>query len=186
LPEHSVHASGLAGRYASALFDLAREQDALDAVAGDLEGLKGMIDESPELRRLIDSPVLSRDEQLAGITAVAEKGGAQELTRKFLGVLAEHRRLFALPQMIDAFSQMLSAFRGEVQAEVISAVPLTDEQRATVEKQLAEAAGQKVKIRADVDPDLIGGLIVRFGSRMIDASLRTKLHQLELAMKGAA
>jgi len=186
LPDHSVHASGLAGRYASALFDLAREQDALDAVAGDLASLKALHAESTDFRRLIESPVLSRDEQSRGVTAVAAKGGAHDLTRKFLGVLAEQRRLFALPAMIGSFTRMLAHHRGEIEAEVISAAPLTDEQKATVEKQLAEAAGQKVQISAVVDPELIGGLIVRVGSRMIDASLKSKLHQLELVMKGVA
>lgn len=186
MPDHSVHASGLAGRYASALFSLARDQDALDAIAGDLSAFKDLIRESPELRRLIESPVLSRTQQRAGITAVAEQGEAHELTRKFVGLLAEKRRLFALPDMIGAYAEMLAAHRGEIQAEVISAVPLTDEQQATVERQLTESAGQKVQIRTEVDPALLGGLIVRVGSRMIDASLRTKLHQLELAMKGAA
>lgn len=186
MPDFTVHASGLAGRYASALFDLAREQEALEAVAGDLEGLKGLIEESADLRRLIESPVLSREQQRAAITAIAAKGGANDLTQKFLGLLAEKRRLFALRDVITAYAQMLASHRGEIQAEVISAVPLTDEQQATVVRQLTEAAGQKVKIRTEVDPDLLGGLIVQVGSRMIDASLRTRLHQLELAMKGAA
>lgn len=186
MPDHSVHASGLAGRYASALFDLARGGDALDAVADDLAGLKELHAESADFRRLIASPVLTRDEQRRAVTAIAEKGGAQDLTKKFLGLLAEKRRLFALPAMIDAFAAMLSDHRGEIEAEVISAAPLTDEQKKTVEKQLAEAAGQKVQINAEVDQGLIGGLIVRVGSRMIDASLRSKLHQLELAMRGNA
>jgi F-type H+-transporting ATPase subunit delta len=186
LPDHSVHASGLAGRYASALFDLARDGNALDAVAGDLADLKGLHAENPDFRRLIQSPILTREEQSRAVTAIAEKAGAQDLTRKFLGLLAEKRRLFALPAMIDSFAAMLSAHRGEIEAEVISAAPLTDEQKKTVEKQLAEAAGQKVQISAVVDPGLIGGLIVRVGSRMIDASLRSKLHQLELAMRGTA
>lgn len=186
MPDHSVHASGLAGRYASALFELAREQDALDAVAGDLSGLASLHEESEDFRRLIDSPVISRDEQARAAGAIAEKGGAHELTRKFLGVLAEKRRLFALPAMIEAFMAMLADHRGELEAEVISAAELTDQQKKTVEKQLAEAAGQKVQVSARVDPELIGGLIVRIGSRMIDASLKSKLHQLELAMKGTA
>lgn len=186
MPDHAVHASGLAGRYASALFGLAREAEALDAVAADLRALRDLLDESEDLRRLIRSPVLSRDEQRRAITAVAEKGGAHDLTRRFLGLIAEKRRLFALADMIEAYRAMLAAHRGEIQAEVLSAVPLTDEQRQTVERQLTEAAGQKVQIRSEVDPDLLGGLIVRVGSRMVDASLRTRLHQLELAMRGTA
>lgn len=168
-----------------ALFELAREQDALDAVAGDLGSFRELLEASADLRRLIHSPVLSREEQRRAITAVAAKGGAHDLTRRFLGLLAEKRRLFALPDVIDAYEAMLAAHRGEIKAEVISAVALTDEQRQTVERQLAEAAGQQVKIVTAVEPGLLGGLIIRIGSRMIDASLRSKLHQLELAMKGA-
>lgn len=186
MPDQSANVSGLAGRYASALFDLARDQEALDAVAGDLASFKDLLRDSDDLRRLTLSPVLSRDAQRRGMMAVAEQGGAHDLTRRFLGLLAEKRRLFALPQIIDAFEGMLAAHRGEIKAEVISAVPLTDEQRATVERQLTNAAGQRVQISTGVNPDLLGGLIVRVGSRMIDASLRSKLHQLELAMKGAA
>jgi F-type H+-transporting ATPase subunit delta len=185
LPDRSANASGLAGRYAVALFELAREQDALDAVAGDLGSFRELLEASADLRRLIHSPVLSREEQRRAITAVAAKGGAHDLTRRFLGLLAEKRRLFALPDVIDAYEAMLAAHRGEIKAEVISAVALTDEQRQTVERQLAEAAGQQVKIATAVEPGLLGGLIIRIGSRMIDASLRSKLHQLELAMKGA-
>ena len=186
MPDQTANASGLAGRYASALFDLARDQEALDAVAGDLADFKDLLRDSADLRRLTLSPVISRDDQRRALVAVAEKAGAHDLTRRFLGLLAEKRRLFVLPQIIDAFEGMLAAHRGEINAEVISAVPLTDEQRQTVERQLTNAAGQRVQIRTGVDPDLLGGLIVRVGSRMIDASLRSKLHQLELAMRGAA
>jgi F-type H+-transporting ATPase subunit delta len=181
-----VHVSGLAGRYAVALFELAQEQDALDAVAGDLHSLRDLLHGSADLERLIRSPVVSRDEQARAITAVGERAGFVPLTLQFLGLLAHKRRLFALPDVIEAYDAMLSEHRGEVGAEVVSAVPLSDEQLESVRRQLTAAVGQTVKLATAVDPSLLGGLIVRVGSRMIDASIRTKLHQLELALKGAA
>ena len=176
----------MAGRYANALFELAREQDALDQVAEDLQGLRALLAESDDLRRLIRSPVISREEQGRAITAVSERAGFGQLTIRFLGLLAHKRRLFALPAMIAAFDAMLAAHKGEVSAEVVSAVALSDEQTAEVRRQLAASVGQEVTLATAVDPRLLGGLVVRLGSRMIDASLRTKLRQLELAMRGAA
>jgi F-type H+-transporting ATPase subunit delta len=181
-----VYVSGLAGRYAVALFDLAQEQDALDAVAGDLHRLRDLLAGSADLERLIRSPVVSRDEQARAITAIGERAGFAPLTLQFLGLLAHKRRLFALPDVIAAYDAMLAEYRGEVGAEVVSAVPLSPEQLESVERQLSAAVGQTVKLSTEVDPGLLGGLVVRVGSRMIDASIRTKLHQLELALKGAA
>ena len=169
-----------------ALFELAQEQDILDAVAGDLHALRDLLAGSADLERLIRSPVLSREEQARAITAVGERAGFAPLTLQFLGLLAHKRRLFALPDMIEAYDAMLAEHRGEVGAEVVSAVPLSDEQLESVRRQLTEAVGQTVTLATAVDPSLIGGLIVRVGSRMIDASIRTKLHQLELVLKGAA
>jgi F-type H+-transporting ATPase subunit delta len=186
LPASSVHATGLAGRYAVALFELAQEQGALDVVAGDLQRLREMLVESADLERLIRSPVLSREEQARALTALGERAGFAPLTRQFLGLLAHKRRLFALPEVIEAYDAMLAEHRGEVGAEVVSAVPLSQEQLESVQRQLATAVGQSVKLSIAVDPSLLGGLLVRVGSRMIDASIRTKLHQLELALKGAA
>jgi F-type H+-transporting ATPase subunit delta len=176
----------LAGRYAVALFELAEEQDALDVVAGDLHGLREMLADSADLTRLIRSPVLSRDEQARALAAIGERAGFAPLTRQFLGVLAHKRRLFALPDVIEAYDAMLAEHRGEVGAEVVSAVPLSPEQLDSVRQQLATAVGQAVKLSTAVDPSLLGGLIVRVGSRMLDASIRTKLHQLELVLKGTA
>jgi len=176
----------LAGRYASALFDLAKDQKALDAVGGDLQAVQRMLAESADLRRLVRSPVISREDQAGALEALADRAGFYGLTRRFLGFLAQKRRLFALPQIIDAYAALLAEHKGEVAAEVVSAVPLTDEQLGAVREQLGKAVGQKVNVTTAVDPDLLGGLIVRVGSRMIDASLRTKLHQLEIAMRGAA
>ncbi|MBO6559892.1 MAG: F0F1 ATP synthase subunit delta [Nisaea sp.] len=176
--------TGLAGRYASALYELADGEKALDAVADDLRSLRQALIESPELLRLVRSPVLSRDEQTRGITAVLEKMGAQALTRKFIGTVAGNRRLFALDAMITAFLAELAARRGEVTADVTSAVELSKEQLADVTDAIKKAVGQKVAVNLSVDPALIGGLIVRVGSRMIDNSIRSKLQRLQLAMKG--
>lgn len=169
-----------------ALFELARDQGALDAVAGDLGNFRSSLDESADLRRLIRSPVLSRDEQGRALMVLAERAEFHQLTRQFLGLLAHKRRLFVLPEIITAYLAMLGEHKGEVSAELASAVPLTEAQVETVKQQLAAAMGQTVTLSTAVDPGLLGGLVVRVGSRMIDASLRTKLQRLELAMKGAA
>jgi len=182
----SSEASGLAGRYAGALFDLAKEQKLLDQVQADLSGLKGLISSSADLTRLIESPAISKDEQVGALTAVAKKAGASDLTIKFLGLLANKRRAFVLPDVIDAYGSLLADEKGEVQADVVSAIELTKEQADDVQKKISQSVGKTVDMTLRVDPSLLGGLVVRVGSRMIDASLKTKLHQLELAMKGAA
>jgi F-type H+-transporting ATPase subunit delta len=176
--------SGLAERYAAALFDLADERKALDAVAGDLGALRGLLRESADLRRLIRSPVLSRAEQAKAVATLAERAQFQPITRNFLGLLAQNRRLFALPEMIDGFLSQLAARRGEVTAQVVAAQELTPAQREAVGEQLRKAVGQKVAVDIKVDPGLIGGLVIKVGSRMVDASLKSKLHRLQLAMKG--
>jgi F-type H+-transporting ATPase subunit delta len=186
LPASSAIASGVAGRYALALFELARDGEVLDAVAADLDAFEAMLEGSADLRRLIRSPVLSREDQGKALAALAERAGFGELTKKFLGLVAEHRRLFALPEVIAAYRAMLAEHKGEVGAELVSAVPLQEEQVRTLARQLSTAVGKEVMLAARVDPGLLGGLVVRVGSRMLDASLRTKLRQLELAMKGAA
>jgi F-type H+-transporting ATPase subunit delta len=176
----------LAGRYAVALFELAEDRDALDAVAEDLRNFRSLLDESADLRRLIRSPVLSREDQGRAVTALAERAGLSPLTRQFLGLLAHKRRLFVLPEIITAYLAMLGEHRGEVSAELTSAVALSEEQLEAVRQRLTEAMGQAVTLSTAVDSNLLGGLVVRVGSRMIDASLRTKLQRLEVAMKGAA
>lgn len=186
LPDDTANASGLAGRYASALFDLAEDEGALDAVAADLRGFESLLDESDELRRLIRSPVISREEQGRALAAISDRAGFQPLTRRFMGLLAHKRRLFALPDIIKAYNFLLAEHRGEVSAQLVSAIPLSEDQVETVRDQLKKAVGKDVILTTTVDPTLLGGVVVRVGSRMIDASLRTKLHQLELAMKGAA
>lgn len=176
--------TGLAGRYASALYELAEGEKALDAVAGDLKSLRQALIESPDLSRLVRSPVLTRAEQTRGMAAVLEKMGAHALTQKFLGAVASNRRLFAMNAMITAFLAQLAARRGEVTADVTSAVELSDAQLADISDALKKAVGKKVSVNLSVDPALIGGLIVRVGSRMIDNSIRSKLQRLQLAMKG--
>jgi len=178
--------SGIAGRYATALFDMARDAGQLDAVARDLDTLSGLLAESADLVRLVRSPAFSRDEQARAIGAVAAKAGATDLVRRFLGVIAANRRLFALNDIIAAFRSLLSHHRGEAIAEVVSAVPLNDAQLAQLKSSLSSEAAGNVVIRAKVDPELIGGLVVKLGSRMIDASIRNKLNNLKTAMKGVA
>lgn len=175
---------GLAARYAAALFELAEEKKQLDQVAADLASLKAVIAGSGDLARLIRSPVLSRAEQSRALAAVLEKAGMSELVRRFVGLVAQNRRLFVLPDMIDAYLSQLAERRGEVTAEVVSARPLSDAQRDAVAAALRKAIGGKVAVAARVDPALIGGLVVKVGSRLIDSSLRTKLQRLQHAMKG--
>jgi F-type H+-transporting ATPase subunit delta len=176
--------ASLAERYARALFDLADEGRSLDAVAGDTRALKAMIDDSPDLRRMIRSPVLDRATQGRAIASLADAAGLSLLTHNFLGLLARNRRLFALPEMIDAFLARLAARRGEVTAEVVSATPLSPAQSSALADALRKSAGAKLAIESRVDPSLLGGIVVRLGSRMIDASLKSKLYRLQLAMKG--
>lgn len=176
--------SGLAGRYAKALFALADEAKQLDPVADDLRNLASMIDGSVDLTRLIRSPVLSRKEQGKALGAVLGKAEIGDLTSRFVGVVAANRRLFVLPDMIKAFLAELASRRGEATAEVVSAKALTEQQKQALSDSLRRAVGTAVSVEARVDPGLIGGLVVKVGSRMVDSSLRTKLQQLRLAMKG--
>ncbi len=177
-------ATGLSGRYATALFELADEQKALDQVAGDLSSVGAMLDESDDLRRLIRSPVVSKGDQQKAIQALLDAAGISELTRNFIGVVIDNRRLFALPGMIKGYLALLARARGEATAEVVSAKPLTDAQQSAIVESLRKAVGTKVAIEAKVDESLLGGLVVKVGSRMVDTSLKTKLSQLRLAMKG--
>ena len=183
----SSGATGLAGRYAGALYALAVESKKIDAVHADLTALAGLVAEHQDLKKLVDSPILSRHEQQAAITAILEKAGADALTVKFVGTLAANGRLSALPRVIRAFLEEHARRRGQISAEVISAVPLDDSRKASVEKTVARLAGSdKLSLSMRVDPSLIGGLVVRIGSRMIDTSIKTKLSRLETAMKGVA
>ena len=177
-------ASGLGGRYATALFELADEEKQLDQVAHDLNTIGTMLDESEDLRRLIRSPVISREDQQKAMQALLDKVKIGPLTRKFIGVTVDNRRLFSLTTMIKGFFALLAQARGETSAEVVSAKPLSDTQRDAITDSLKQAVGGKVSLDARVDKTLLGGLIVKIGSRMVDTSLKTKLAQLRLTMKG--
>jgi len=186
LASDTTGVSGLAARYAAALFDLADERRILDEVAADLRQLREMVQASADLLRLIRSPILSRDEQSKGIGALAEHAGLSRLVRDFLAVVARNRRLFAVPAMIEAFLAELAARRGEVTAEVTAAQALSEAQLAALNEQLRRSIGSRVSVDVRVDPGLIGGLVVKLGSRMVDGSIKSKLQRLQLAMKSIA
>ncbi|MCB5202354.1 F0F1 ATP synthase subunit delta [Neorhizobium sp. T786] len=175
--------SGVAERYASSLFELAREAGSIDAVSADLDRFQALLDESDDLKRLVASPVFSAEEQQRAISAVAAKAGIAGVVGNFLKVVASNRRLFALPGMIRAFRQIAAEHRGEVTAEVTSAHALTAAQEKELKSALKGVTGKNVDVNVTVDPTLLGGLIVKIGSRQIDTSLRTKLSTLKLALK---
>lgn len=175
--------ASLAGRYASALFDLASEQGMVTSVESDLDKLAAALAESTELGGMIANPEISRKAKGAAIEGVAGILGLSDLTGKFLGVLASNRRLSALPGMIRAFRIIAAAQRGEVTAEVTSAHALTDEQLAQLKDRLTAREGRTVKLSSKVDPELLGGLVVTIGSKRIDGSIRTRLNSLAQAMK---
>jgi len=177
--------SGLAQRYAAALFDLADERKELDQVANDLVRLRAAIAESAELQRLLASPLLNRDQQGKALAALIQRMDLGNTVRNFVGVVAHNRRLFALKSIIDAFLADLARRRGEVRAVVVSAHRLRDSQYSHLVDTLRRVVGGKVMVDTAVDPSLIGGLVVRVGSRQIDTSLKTKLLRMQLAMKGA-
>lgn len=177
--------SGLAGRYAHALLELAESKKKLDQVAEDFRGLREVIDDSPDLRRLLRNPLFGREKQAKAMTAILDKAGVDAITKNFCLVVARNNRLFALPEMIDGYLQELARKRGEVTAQVTAAHELSDEQKQSLTDALKKSVGGKVNIETRVDPALIGGLVVRVGSRMIDNSLRSKLNRLQHAMKGA-
>ena len=176
--------SGLAERYAAALFDLADERRMLDEVASDLRQLRAMVAASPDLARLLRSPILTRGEQGKAIAALVERAGFTPLVRDFLAVVAKNRRLFAVSAMIEAHLAELAERRGEVTAEVTAALALSESQSALLTEQLRRSVGRRVSIEVKIDPSLIGGMVVKLGSRMIDGSIKSKLQRLQLAMKG--
>jgi F-type H+-transporting ATPase subunit delta len=176
--------ASVAGRYASALFELANEDRKLFEVETDVQTLQELLEVSEDLRRLVRSPVFSAGEQAKAIGAVAASVGLSQLTSNFVALLARNRRLFILADILKSFRQLLARHRGEVTAEVASAHALSEEQLAALTDTLATTAGgRRVKVVTRVDPNLIGGLVVKMGSRMIDSSLRTKLDNLKFAMK---
>jgi F-type H+-transporting ATPase subunit delta len=177
--------SGVAERYASALFELARDEGKLDAVATDLDAFRAMLDESEDLTRLVRSPVFTSEEQSRAVTAVLDKAGIKGLAANLIKVAAANRRLFAVPDMIVGYRQKLAKERGEISASVTSAEPLSESQIGAVKAALKDAMGKDVLLDEKVDPALIGGLVIQVGSRMIDTSLRTKLNAMKYAMKEA-
>lgn len=176
--------ASLAGRYASALFDLASETGTVTAVESDLSRLEEALAESADLRSVIRNPEISRGQLASVVSGIAAHLGLSSLTANFLGVLATNRRVSDLPAVIRAFYAIAAAQRGEVAAEVASAHPLSDEQLAALEQKLRAREGRTVKLKSRVDADLLGGLVVTIGSRRIDSSIRTRLNSLAQAMKG--
>lgn len=176
--------ASLAGRYATALFELARDEKQLQAVGGSLAALKAALAESEDFRRLTTSPLISRDEAVKAVAATANAMKLDPITSNFLGVLAQNRRLGQLGAVIRAFNLLAAAHRGETTAEVTSAHPLSDDQVAALKANLKSRLRRDVAVDLNVDPAILGGLVVKVGSQMIDGSIRTKLNTLAHAMKG--
>ncbi|MGE0178363.1 MAG: F0F1 ATP synthase subunit delta [Sphingomonas sp.] len=176
--------ASLAGRYALALFELARDEGKLDAVSQSLAGLRQALDESEDFRTLTTSPLIGRDASAAGAAAAVEAMGLDPLTRNFVGVLARNRRLGQLGAIIRAFNLLAARHRGEITAEVTSARPLAADQIDAIKSNLRGRFGADIAVDVQVDPAILGGLVVKVGSRMIDGSIRTKLNSLATAMKG--
>lgn len=175
--------SGIASRYATAVFELAREEGGLPALEADIAALDGALQASADLRTLISSPVLTRDEQTRAIDALAQKMGLSSILRRTLALMADKRRLFVLPQLTQRLAALIADEKGEVTAEVTAAQSLTAEQADKLAASIKAAIGKDVKIKLAVDESLIGGLVVKVGSQMIDSSIRSKLANLQNAMK---
>ncbi|MBB3984271.1 F-type H+-transporting ATPase subunit delta [Sagittula marina] len=175
--------SGIAERYATAVFEIAKENNNLPRLEENLNDLSAALDESADLRELLVNPAYSREEQGQAIGKIADAMGLIDALKGALGVMASKRRLFVVPALVRRLREMIAAEKGEVTAEVTSAQPLTDEQSANLAQTLKEKVGKDVKINATVDETLIGGLIVMVGSKMIDTSIRSKLNSLQNAMK---
>lgn len=173
----------IAGRYAQALFDLARDSGGIDALSSQADDLASALGDSADLREVIASPILTRGAQEAAIAALASKMGLSDELGNTLRLMARNRRLFALPQLLDRLRALIADHRGEVTADVVSAQELTAEQQARLTETLAAKSGKKVKLNTRVDEGLIGGMIVKLGSRMIDSSIRSKLASLQNSMK---
>ena len=177
--------SGVSGRYATALFELAREERSIDAVKADLDRFEAMLAESADLKRLVRSPVFSADTQLRALSAVLDKAAIVGISAKFLKVIAANRRLFAVTDVIRAFRALVAKFKGEAVADVTVAEKLSDKNLDALKTALKSVTGKDVALNVNVDPSIIGGLVVKLGSRMVDSSLRTKLNSIKHAMKEA-
>jgi len=178
--------SGMAGRYANALFELALDNKAVDAIKADLDRFDALVGENPDLSRLVRSPVFDADEQLRALAAVLDKAGIAGLAANFLRVVTTNRRLFAVRDMIRAYRALVARHKGEVTAQITVAEPLSDKNRDALKDALKSVTGGKdIDFDVKIDPAIIGGLIVKVGSRMVDSSLRTKLNAIKIAMKEA-
>ena len=177
--------SGMAGRYATALFDLSRDANAIDAVQADLGRFDAAVAASPDLTRLVRSPVFSADEQLHALAAVLDRIGIGGLAAQFLKLVTKNRRLFAVRDMVRGYRELVAAHKGEATAEITVAEPLKDDHAAALKSALKAVSGKDVDLAVKVDPAIIGGLVVKLGSRMVDSSLRTKLNAIKQAMKEA-
>lgn len=175
--------SGVARRYASALFELARDERAMDPILQDLNAFDALIDSSPDLQRLVRSPVFTAEEQVRAVDAIIEKAGIGSLAANFIRLVASNRRLFALPPMIRAFRALVAEAKGVVSAQVRLAEQPSAKILDDIKAALRDVAKADVDVDVKIDPALIGGLVVQMGSRMVDASLRTKLNHIRLAMK---
>ena len=175
----------MAGRYATALFELARESNAIEQVQAELAAFEALVASSPDLARLVRSPVFSADEQARALAAVLERAGIKGIAANFLRVVASNRRLFAVAEIIRGFNALVANHKGEVTAHVTVAEPLNDARMSEIRDALRQVTGKDVQVDVTVDPSIIGGLKVKVGSRMVDASLRTKLNSIKFAMKEA-
>jgi F-type H+-transporting ATPase subunit delta len=178
--------SGMAGRYATAVFDLALEQDAIDAVRADLDRFDALVRESADLARLVRSPAFSTDEQLRALTPVLAHAGISGTAESFLKLVAANRRLFAVRDMIKGFRKLVARHRGEITAEVTLAEAPGAAQLAAITDALKAVTGKHVQVDLRIDPAILGGLVVKLGSRMVDTSLRTRLNGIRQAMKEAS
>ncbi|WP_029583141.1 F0F1 ATP synthase subunit delta [Bradyrhizobium sp. URHD0069] len=177
--------SGVSGRYATALFELARDEKSVDAVKADLDKFDALLNESADLKRLVRSPVFSSEAQLKALAAVLDSAGISGISAKFLKVLTANRRLFAVSDVIRAFRALVAKFKGEATADVTVAETLSDRNLDALKTALKSVTGKDVALNVKIDPSIIGGLVVKLGSRMVDSSLRTKLNSIKHAMKEA-
>jgi F-type H+-transporting ATPase subunit delta len=175
----------VSGRYATALFELARDQKVVDEVKADLERFEGLLNESTDLKRLVRSPVFAADAQSKALSAVLDKAGIAGISANFLKVLTANRRLFAVTDVIRAYRALVAMFKGEATADVTVAEALSDKNLDALKVALKSVTGKDVALNVKIDPSIIGGLVVKLGSRMIDSSLRTKLNSIKHAMKEA-
>ena len=177
--------SGVSGRYATALFELARDEKSVDAVKADLDRFEAMLADSADLKRLVRSPVFSAGAQSKALTAVLEKAGITGTSANFLKVLTANRRLFIVADVVRGFRALVAKFKGEATADVTVAEALNEKNLDALKTALKSVTGKDVALNVKVDPSIIGGLVVKLGSRMVDSSLRTKLNSIKHAMKEA-